>query len=151
MSFLNSVLYSNRNKIRFIHNYPQNFKPTPPNHFFSTKSILTMNEPQELLFTQFQLKQLLPCVCKQIQTCVAGFSWPNYEFLDIFLIWFVCIMLTPNTLFGFNSVNKGFIGLRYASDIQTYNEKPFSTHHFLIEGTVNRIFTPITQKRDIRD
>lgn len=39
-------------------------------------------------------------------------------------------MLTPNTLFGVNSVNKGFIGLD-ASDIQTYNEKPFSTHYFI--------------------
>lgn len=60
-------------------------------------------------------------------------------------------MLTPNTLFGLNSVNIGFIGLD-ASDIQTYNEKPFSAHHFLIiDGTLYRIFTPITQKRAIRD
>lgn len=59
-------------------------------------------------------------------------------------------MLTPNTLFGLNSVSIGFIGLD-VSDIQTYNEKPFSAHHFLIEGTLYRIFTPITQKRDIRD
>lgn len=52
--------------------------------------------------------------------------------------------------FCVNSVNKGFIGLD-ASDIQTYNKKPCSTHYFLIEGTLNRIFTPITQKRGIRD
>lgn len=70
--------------------------------------------------------------------------------LDIFFIWFVCRMLTPNTLFGVNSVNKGFIGLD-ALEKQTYNEKPFSTHYFWIECTLNRIFTPITQNRDIPD
>lgn len=53
-------------------------------------------------------------------------------------------MLTPNKLFGVYSVNKGHTNV-------LYNQKPFSTHYFSIEDTLNRIFTPTTQKRDIRD